>query len=298
MTMQSLAPMLRTARDNGHAVAQFNVDTVEIAQAVLAVAEDLRSPVILALGQGVDKVGRMEAVAAGVRQLAEAATVPVCLHLDHSESLPQIARAIRLGFTGIMIDASAHPLAYNIEQTRLVLALCAGIGAGVEAELGRIAGVEDDLVVSEDQAGTVDIATVRAFVAAVRPDALAVAVGTAHGFYKNAPKIDFDLIAALRAEDMPPLVLHGGSGLPDDVLARAVSCGIAKMNFATELRHAFVSAVTAAEGSIFDVLRDGAEAAARVARARIAVVGSQDRAWRAARSGLAVCRDGHDSGSS
>lgn len=278
MTMQSLAPMLMAARDNGYAVAQFNVDTVEIAQAVLAATQDLRSPVILAIGQGVDKVGRMDAVAAGVRQLAQAATVPVCLHLDHSESFPQIARAIRLGFTGIMIDASAHPLAQNIEQTRQVMALCSGIGAGVEAELGRIAGVEDELVVSEDQVSTVDIATVREFVAAVRPDALAVAVGTAHGFYKSAPSIDFDLIAALRAEDMPPLVLHGGSGLSDDILNQAMSRGIAKMNFATELRHAFISALGAAEGSIFDILRDGAEASGRVARAKIAVVGSQGRA--------------------
>jgi len=145
MVMQSLAPMLIAARDNGYAVAQFNVDTVEIAQAVLAVAENLRSPVILALGQGVDRVGRMDAVAAGVRQLAQAAAVPVCLHLDHSESFPQIARAIRLGFTGIMMDASAHPLAQNIAETRMVVALCSQLGVGVEAELGRIAGVEDNL---------------------------------------------------------------------------------------------------------------------------------------------------------
>lgn len=278
MPMQSLAPMLLTARDNNYAVAQFNVDTVEIAQAVLAVAQELRSPVILALGQGVDRVGRMDAIAAGVRQLAQTATVPVCLHLDHSESFSQIARAIRLGFTGIMIDASTHPLALNIAQTRQVMALCSEIGAGVEAELGRIAGVEDDLVVPENEVNTVEIGTVREFVTAVRPDALAVAVGTAHGFYKNTPNLNIDLIAALRAEDMPPMVLHGGSGLSNDVLVQAVSNGIAKMNFATELRHAFVSAIGAAEGSVFDILRHGAEAAAQVARAKIGIVGSQGRA--------------------
>src|SRR5690606_41230723 len=110
---------------------------------------------------------------------------------------------------------------------------------------------------------------------AVCSEDLAVAMGLAKEFYKNAPKVDFVLIAELRAEDMPPLVLHGGTGLSDDVLIQEVSSGIAKMNFATELRHAFVSAVAAAEGSVFDILRDGAEASGRGARAKIVVRGSQ-----------------------
>lgn len=280
MTLQSLAPMLSAARDGGYAVAQFNVDTVEIAQAVLAVAEKLRTPVILAIGQGVDKAGRLDAVATGVRLLAKEARVPVCLHLDHSESFPQIACAIRLGFTGIMIDASAHPLSENIAATRMALDLCRRIGAGVEAELGRIAGVEDDLIVTEDQATMVGIDTVRAFLAAVRPDALAVAVGTAHGFYSRMPRIDSDLIAAMRAEDMPPLVLHGCSGLSDESLQQAVNAGIAKMNFATELRHACVHATAeaASQGaSLFEILQMGALAAADVAHDKLALTGSAGR---------------------
>lgn len=277
MPLQSLAPMLCAARERGYAVAQFNVDTIEIAQAVLIAAQDLRSPVILAIGQGVDRVGRMDAVAAGIVQLARHATVPVCLHLDHSESFPQIARAIALGFTGIMIDASSHPLSDNISATRMVMDLCRQIGAGVEAELGRIAGVEDGLSVGEDEVFSVSFDTVQQYVAAVRPDALAVAVGTAHGFYKAAPKIDFKLIAKLRAANMPPLVLHGGSGLADDVLRQAVETGISKMNFATELRHAYVEATSPAASSgasIFDVLRSGADAAADVARSKLTLVGS------------------------
>jgi tagatose 1,6-diphosphate aldolase GatY/KbaY len=141
-----------------------------------------------------------------------------------------------------MIDASAQGLDDNIAATRTTLELCRRIEAGVEAELGP--GVEDDLVVTEDQAAAVEIDTVRAFISAVRPDALAVAVGTAHGFYNDKPRINFNLIAEMRAEDLPPLVLHGCSGLSDDSIRQAVDAGISKMNFATELRHACVTAIT------------------------------------------------------
>ncbi len=281
MTIQSLAPMLAAAQSGGYAVAQFNTDTIEAGQAVLRVAVELRAPVILAIGQGVDRAGRMEPLAAGLRRMAGAADVPVCLHLDHSESLPQIGRALRAGFSGVMIDASAHPLPVNIAQTRTVLGFCAGLGVGVEAELGRVAGVEDDLEVSEDEAGKVDPATVAAFLAEVRPDALAVAVGTAHGFYTRPPEIDFALIRRVRDMGAPPLVLHGGSGLSDEILREAIACGIAKLNFATELRQANLDALAAAAASgaaLFEALAKGAEAAGEVARRKLAVTGAIGKA--------------------
>lgn len=281
MTIQSLAQMLAAAQSGGYAVAQFNTDTIEAGQAVLRVAVELRAPVILAIGQGVDRAGRLEPLAAGLRQMAGAADVPVCLHLDHSESLPQIGRALRAGFSGVMIDASAHLLPVNIAETRAVLAFCAGLGVGVEAELGRVAGVEDDLEVSEDEAGKVDPATVAAFLAEVRPDALAVAVGTAHGFYTRPPQIDFALIRQVRDMGAPPLVLHGGSGLSDAILGEAIACGISKLNFATELRQANLDAlaVAAASGaSLFEVLAQGAGAAGEVARRKLGVTGSVGKA--------------------
>lgn len=276
MTIQSLAPMLAAAQAAGYAVAQFNTDTIEAGQAVLAVADEMRAPVILAIGQGVDRAGRLAPLAAALRAMAAAADVPVCLHLDHSESLAQIGRAVRAGFSGIMIDASAHPLAVNIAETRAVMAFCAGLGIGVEAELGRVAGVEDDLVVSEDEAGKVDPATVAEFLAAVRPDALAVAVGTAHGFYTRPPQIDFDLIRQVRTMEVP-LVLHGGTGLSDAVLREAFACGIAKMNFATELRQANLVAMAeaAAEGAgLLDALARGGAAVGDVARRKLELTGS------------------------
>lgn len=281
MALQSLAPMLQAAADGGYAVAQFNTDSIEIAQAVIRVGVETRAPLILAIGQGVDRAGRLEAVAAGLRQLAQAAPVPICLHLDHSEGLGQITRALCAGFSGVMFDGSARPLEENIELTRQTMAMCAELGVGVEAELGRIAGIEDDLVVSEDDAGKVSPETVRAFLKGVRPDALAVAVGTAHGFYTREPEIDFELIEHLRATDCPPLVLHGGTGLSDAVLRQAVGSGIAKINFATELRHAFVEAAGArasANGLLLDMLADGAQAAAQVAAAKIHITGSAGRA--------------------
>lgn len=281
MTIQSLAPMLAAAKAGGYAVAQFNTDTIEAGQAVLQAAADLHAPVILAIGQGVDRAGRLEALAAGLRQLARAAQVPVCLHLDHSESLPQIGRALRAGFSGIMIDASAKPLDENIARTRAVLEFCAGLGVGVEAELGRVAGVEDDLEVSQDEADTVDPATVMAYLAAVRPDALAVAVGTAHGFYNRLPEIDFALIRELHALDAPPLVLHGGSGLAEEILRQAIACGIAKLNFATELRQANLDAfaeVAASGGALFAALAAGAAAAGEMARRRLEITGSVGKA--------------------
>ncbi|MWD25899.1 tagatose-bisphosphate aldolase subunit KbaY [Aquicoccus sp. SCR17] len=281
MTMQSLAPMLRHAAENGYAVPQFNVDTLDIAQAVLETATEMRAPVILALGQAVDRAGRLEPMIAGLRVMAEAAPIPVCLHLDHSESLPQIGRALRAGCTGLMIDASARPLEENIAATRTVLELCAEADAGVEAELGRIAGVEDDLVVSEDEAGKVDAATVAQFLDGVRPDALAVAVGTAHGFYDAPPEIDFDLIAELASLSPPPLVLHGGTGLEDEVLTRCVDAGFAKMNFATELRGGYLSAVAAAGqdgANIFDALASGQDAIRRIVKTKLRLLRTADRA--------------------
>lgn len=172
-----------------YAIAQFNIDTLEIAQAVLEVAEEMRAPVILGVGQGADTGGRLEALAAMVRDRVGRSSLPVCLHLDHSHQIGQIVRAIRAGFTGVMIDVSAAPLAENIKATRQVLALCAEVDVGVEAELGRIAGVEDDLLVAKADAGKVSVETVRDFLAGVRPDALAVAVGTAHGIYDTEPEI-------------------------------------------------------------------------------------------------------------
>lgn len=281
MAIQSLAPMLAAAQAGGYAVAQFNTDTIEAGQAVLSVATELRAPIILAIGQGVDRAGRLEPLAAGLRAMAEAAEVPVCLHLDHSESLPQIGRALRAGFSGVMIDASAHPLATNIAETRSVLGICAGLGIGVEAELGRVAGVEDDLEVSEEEAGKVDLATVSAFLAAVRPDALAVAVGTAHGFYNRPPEIDFGLIRQVHGLGAPPLVLHGGTGLSDAILREAVACGMAKLNFATELRKANVDAFVeaAASGSaLLDALAKAGSAVAEVAQRKLAITGSVGRA--------------------
>ncbi len=180
-----------------------------------------------------------------------------------------------------MIDASARPLKDNIVATRAVMEFCAESDAGVEAELGRIAGVEDGLVVSEEEAGKVDADTVARFLEGVRPDALAVAVGTAHGFYETPPNIDFGLIAEINKYSPPPLVLHGGTGLEDEVLTQCVDAGFAKMNFATELRRDYLSALAAAAqdgGNIFDALAAGQDAIRRIAEAKFRLLRTAERA--------------------
>lgn len=243
MPLVSSTGMLNLARKEGYCIGAFNVHTLEMMQAVVEAAEEAQAPLILQSTVGTIKHLGLEYIAAMAKVAAESVSVPVALHLDHCHDFDLIERCIDAGYTSVMIDASMHPFAENVERTRRVVERAARQGVNVEAELGKVGGVEDDLVVDDQDAVLADPAECEEFVRLTGVSTLAPAIGTAHGMYKGEPKIAFDRLAAIASRVSVPLVLHGGSGIPEEQVKRAVALGMAKMNVATELRIGFSDAI-------------------------------------------------------
>jgi fructose-1,6-bisphosphate aldolase, class II, various bacterial and amitochondriate protist len=243
MPLVSSTHMLQTARKNGYAVAALNVHTLEMLQAAAEAAEETDSPLILQTTAGTVKHLGPEYLAAAATVAANQCSVPIALHLDHCSDFGLIVRCIRAGYTSVMIDASHLPFEENVRLTAKVVEVAAAAGVNVEAELGKVGGVEDDLVVSELDALLADPDECARFVELTGVHTLAPAIGTAHGLYRGEPRIDFDRIASISAKVDVPLVLHGGSGIPEQQVKRCVSLGMAKMNVATELRIVFTDAI-------------------------------------------------------
>lgn len=243
MALVSSTQMLRTAREQGYCVGAFNVHTMEMLQAVVEAACEANAPLILQTTVGTVRHLGPEYVAAIARVASEEARVPIALHLDHCHEEELIMRCIEAGYTSVMIDASMHPFAENAEMTRRVVELARERGVNVEAELGKVGGVEDDLVVDDADAALADPIECERFIELTGVDTLAPAIGTAHGIYKGEPRIDFARIEEIARRVSVPLVLHGGSGIPEEQVKRAVQLGMAKMNVATELRIAFSQAI-------------------------------------------------------
>lgn len=235
--------ILQAARDGGYAVGAFNLNNMEIVQAIVEAAEEERSPVIIQASQGALKYAGIEYIAGLARIAAEKATVPVALNLDHGTSFAQVVQCIRHGFTAVMIDGSQLPFEENIALTKKVVEVAHPNNVSVEAELGKIGGVEDDIVVSEREATFTDPDEAAEFVERTKCDALAVAIGTAHGLYKGEPKLDFERLKEIRQKTDVPLVLHGASGVPDEAIKIARQY-VSKINIDTELRVAFSKAIT------------------------------------------------------
>lgn len=246
MPLTTLKEVLDTAVRTKTAVPGFNIDNLEIPEAVMAAAERRKCPVILTIGQGAIKAGQMLHLADVVRRLADEASVPVVMHLDHGASYEQVIQCLRAGFTSVMFDGSHLPLEENMEITRQVSAAAHAVGVSVEAELGAIGGVEDNVV--QTNRNLVDIREVEQFISHVEVEALAVGIGNAHGIYKGLPKLDFELLRSCQALNPPPLVLHGGSGIPDYMIQQAIQIGIRKINVATEIRNAFMAGLEDAVG--------------------------------------------------
>jgi len=241
--------LLDHAQKNGYGVGAFNINNMEIVQAIVAAAEETNSPVILQASQGGIKYAGIEYIAALGKVAAEKAKVPVALHLDHGTDLSEIVKCLRFGFTSIMVDGSKHPIEENIAMTQKVVEMCHAVGVSVEAELGKIGGTEDNVTVNEREATFTDPDEAVRFVKETGVDSLAVAVGTAHGVYKGEPKLDFDRIKTIAGMVDVPLVLHGSSGVPDESVKKAISLGIHKVNIDTNIREAFAQGVK-------DFLRD------------------------------------------
>lgn len=245
MPLVSSTPLLEQARKDGYAVVAFNVHTLEMLQGVVEAAEETKSPLILQTTVGTVKHLGPEYVAAAARVAADLSSVPIALHLDHCTDFDLIVRCIRAGYTSVMIDASMHPFEENVRQTLRVVEVAKAAGVNIEAELGKVGGVEDDIVVAENEALMADPDECAKFVELTGVPTLAPAIGTAHGIYKGDPKIDFERIKRIADLVALPLVLHGGSGIPEEQVKRCVSLGMAKMNVATELRIVFSDAIKA-----------------------------------------------------
>ncbi|WP_205699910.1 class II fructose-1,6-bisphosphate aldolase [Cohnella luojiensis] len=243
MALVSSTPLLRKARAEGYCVGAFNVHTLEMLQAVVEAAEETKSPLIIQSTVGTVKHLGADYIAAAATVASNRSSVPIALHLDHCSDFGIIMQCIRAGYTSVMIDASHDPFDKNVAATRKVVEAAAAVGVNVEAELGRVGGVEDDIVVDERDALLADPDECAKFVELTGVHTLAPAIGTAHGIYKGDPNIDFDRIGRIASKVSIPLVLHGGSGIPENQVRKAVSLGMSKMNVATELRIVFSDAI-------------------------------------------------------
>lgn len=232
--------VLQDAQKGKYAVAAFNVYNLETVQAAIHVAEKEKQPVIIALGERYFPTVDVEAFSAMVQTMAAKASIPVSLHLDHAYEKESIIRAIRCGFTSVMYDGSKYDIEQNIRYTKEIVEIAHMAGVSVEAEIGSLArGAFSD---EEEGDGTLtDPQSAREFVTETGVDFLAAAIGTVHGMYQGEPKIDLSLLNRIRDAVEVPLVLHGGSGTPDDIIKQAVQSGICKINVNTEISIAAIS---------------------------------------------------------
>jgi tagatose 1,6-diphosphate aldolase GatY/KbaY len=268
MPLINTESMLKRAREGGWAVGAFNAENMEMIQAIIEAAEELRAPVIIQTTPGTLKYGSLDLYFALVQARAKESPVEVSIHLDHGDTFALAARALRAGYTSVMIDGSKLPLGKNIALTEPVVKICESNGVSVEGELGRVGGKEDD---QEGGAGYTDPEEAAEFVQKTGVNSLAVGVGTAHGVYKETPVLKAELIGVLKGTVAVPMVLHGASGLADEVVMDCVSRGIAKVNFATELRIAYTGAVKnylSGDPGVLDPKKYGA-AARDAVRARV-----------------------------
>ncbi len=240
MSLVTSKEMLLKARKEGYAVGAFNAENMEMVKAIIMAAEEINAPVIIQTTPSTIRYGTSKTYAGIVKAEAEAAKVPVALHLDHGSSYELAMQCMEDGYTSIMIDGSGEEFEGNVEVTKKVIAEARKKGLPVEAELGKVGGKEDDLEVEVDTNTDVDEAV--EFVKQTDVDILAIAIGTAHGFYVGTPVLDKDRLSAIAKVVDIPLVLHGASGISDEEISDCVSRGISKVNFATELRVAYTDA--------------------------------------------------------
>ena len=243
MSLVPLRTLLDAAEQGKYAVGAFNCNNMEIVQAIVAAAEECRSPVILQASQGAIKYAGLDYIVAMVKAAAARATVPICLHLDHGTDFNTVVACIRAGFTSVMFDGSQYEKAENIARTKEIVKIAHAVGVSVEGEIGKIGGVEDEISVDDREAMLTPVPDAIEFFEATGVDALAMSFGTAHGPYKLPPKLALDRIAAVHEKTGAYLVMHGGSGVPEDDVRQGIALGIRKVNIDTELRQAFLGEI-------------------------------------------------------
>lgn len=240
MPLVTSKKMLDDAQKGHYAVGAFNAENMEMVKAIIAAAEEVKAPVMIQTTPSTIKYGTVETFYAIVAAEAAKASVPVCLHLDHGNSFELAVQAMNAGYTSVMIDGSGKDFEGNVAVSRKVADVANALGIPVEAELGKVGGKEDDLEADADT--NTDPQEAKEFVERTEVTSLAVAIGTAHGFYAGTPVLDKERVSEIRELVSVPLVLHGASGLSDEDVRECVSRGICKVNFATELRVAYTDA--------------------------------------------------------
>lgn len=256
MNLVNMVAMLEKAKNEKYAVGQFNINNLEWTKTILTVAEEQNSPVILGVSEGAARyMGGYKTIVNMVKGLIEdlSITVDVAIHLDHGTSFESCKKAIDAGFTSVMIDGSHHPLEENITMTKEVVDYAHARGVSVEAELGTVGGQEDDIIA--DGIKYADIDECVELVKRANVDALAPALGSVHGPYKGEPVLGFDEMLAIKEATNKPLVLHGGTGIPDEKIQKSIERGTCKINVNTECQLAFariLREVIAKDANVYD----------------------------------------------
>lgn len=235
--------MLQKAKERKYAVPHFNINDLEWTKYILEKCQELNVPVILGVSEGAAKyMGGFNVITGMVNGLIKDLniTIPVCLHVDHGTSFETCKKAIDAGFTSVMIDASKHELEENIKITKEVVEYAHARGVSVEAEVGHIGGTEDNITSTATNATLEDC---KVLYENTGIDSLAPALGSVHGFYKGEPNLDFETMSIINQSLPIPLVLHGGSGIPEDKIKKAIESGISKINVNTELQYTWSNAV-------------------------------------------------------
>ncbi len=241
--IDNMKAMLLKAEAEKYAVPQFNINNLEWTRFILEECERLKSPVILGVSEGAAKyMGGFQTVADMVKNLVEflSITIPVAIHLDHGSSFENCIKAINAGFTSVMIDASKYKVEDNIKITKQVTDYARTKNITVEAEVGAVGGEEDGVA---DELAYAKVEDALKLFNETNIDFLAPALGSVHGIYKGEPKLDFHRMVEIHDLINSPMVLHGGSGIPDDLIKKAISCGICKININTELQIAWSKGV-------------------------------------------------------
>ena len=238
-----LAPVLSRALRANYAVGSFNVANFEMMETVIQCAAQNNSPVIVSTAAVEARYFGPEVAFAMVQALSQKHDIAVVLHLDHGDSVDLALACIHAGYTSVMFDGSHLPLEENIRQTQEVVHAAHLAGVSVEGEIGKIQGVEDDIEISEADAQMSDVGEASTYVRETKVDALAVAIGNAHGFYIKEPSLDFHRLEEIKNKVRIPIVLHGGTGIPSQQIQQGISLGIAKINFASKVRRAYMKSI-------------------------------------------------------
>jgi len=307
MALVSSNEILIPAREKGYAVGAFNTSNIEISQAIFEAASELKSPVMVATSESAIKYAGFANIFSTVKHLSEYYGVKAALHLDHGPSFELAVRCLRHGWTSLMIDASKLEYEQNIAVTAEVARMAHHVGVSVEAELGKLAGIEDMVSVDEREATLTDPDQAAEFVDRTGCDSLAVAIGTSHGAYKfkGEPRLEIDRLSEIAERVTIPIVLHGASsvpkevldraarfgaklpgakGVPEEALRQAIARGIAKINIDTDLRLAFtggVRQILMESPEVFDprkIVGEGREAIKEVVKKKIQIFGSEGKA--------------------